>query len=174
MEGNRVSNTSKKAVIYLRVSTARQASSGGEVEGYSIPAQREACRRKAAELGASVVDEYVDAGGSARSIDRPALQELLERLHERRDVDYVIVHKVDRLARDRADDVTIGLTIHKAGAVLVSASEQIDDTPAGTLLRGIRRRSPSSTPRTSAMRPRRVCTKRPAVAELRAMRRSAI
>jgi site-specific DNA recombinase len=127
----------KRAIIYLRVSTARQASVGGEVEGYSIPAQRAACCRKAEELGAEVVQEYVDAGASARSIDRPALLELLDRLNDERDVDYVIVHKVDRLARDRADDVTIGLTIHKAGAVLVSASEQIDDSPAGTLLHGI-------------------------------------
>jgi site-specific DNA recombinase len=83
------------------------------------------------------VDEYVDAGASARSADRPALQKLLERLRENRDVDYVICHKVDRLARNRADDVAIGLTIHKAGAVLVSASEQIDESPAGTLLHGI-------------------------------------
>src|SRR5205823_4258517 len=57
----------KCAVIYLRVSTVKQATSGGEVEGYSIPAQRQACRRKAEELGAQVVDEYVDAGASARS-----------------------------------------------------------------------------------------------------------
>ena len=125
------------AATYLRVSTKEQARRGGEVEGYSIPAQREACRRKAEDLGASVVEEYVDAGASARSADRPALQKLLERLRTNGDLDYVIVHKVDRLARDRADDVAIGLTIHKAGAVLVSASEQIDDTPAGTLLHGI-------------------------------------
>jgi len=127
----------KRAALYLRVSTARQASKGGEAEGYSIPAQREACRRKAAELGAEVVEEYVDAGASARSADRPALHALLDRLGEQRDIDYVIVHKVDRLARDRADDVKIGLAIHQAGAVLVSATEQIDDTPAGTLLHGI-------------------------------------
>ncbi len=127
----------KRAVIYLRVSTARQASSGGEVEGYSIPAQRGACRTKAEDLGATVIDEYVDAGASARSADRPALQDMLDRLMDKRDVDYVIVHKVDRLARNRADDVAIGLAIHKAGAVLVSVSEQVDDTPAGTLLHGI-------------------------------------
>ncbi len=126
-----------EAVLYLRVSTTRQATKAGASEGYSIPAQREACTRKATELGATVVDEYVDAGASARSADRPALQALLERLSSSRDIAYVIVHKVDRLARDRADDVAIGLAIHKAGAVLVSASEQIDDTPAGTLLHGI-------------------------------------
>ena len=128
---------SKRAIIYLRVSTTKQARSGGEVEGYSIPAQRDACRRKAGDLAAAVVDEYVDAGASARSIDRPALQALLRRLANEHDVDYVIVHKVDRLARDRADDVAIGLAIHKAGAVLVSASEQIDDTPTGMMLHGI-------------------------------------
>ncbi len=126
-----------RAVVYLRVSTARQANRGGEAEGYSIPAQREACTRKASDLGAEVVDEFVDAGASARSANRPALQALLERLRSARDVDYVIVHKVDRLARDRADDVAIGLAIHKAGAVLVSASEAVDDSPAGTLLHGI-------------------------------------
>src|ERR1051326_7983363 len=79
------------AIVYLRVSTARQARSGGEPEGYSIPAQREACVRKARDLGATVVDEYVDAGASARSADRPALQELLTRLKDKRDIRYVIV-----------------------------------------------------------------------------------
>lgn len=126
-----------RAVLYLRVRTAKQATRGGEAEGYSIPAQREACTRKARELDAEVVDEFVDAGASARSADRPALQSLLRRLRGDGDVDYVIVHKVDRLARDRADDVAIGLTIHKSGAVLVSATEAVDDSPAGTLLHGI-------------------------------------
>ncbi len=42
----------KRAVIYLRVSTARQASKGDAAEGYSIPQQREYCYREAQELGA--------------------------------------------------------------------------------------------------------------------------
>jgi hypothetical protein len=52
-------------------------------------------------------------------------------------VKYVIVHKVDRLARNRADDVAINLAIHQAGAELVSVSENIDQTPSGLLLHGI-------------------------------------
>ena len=126
----------KRAIVYLRVSTARQANKNGEAEGYSIPAQRAACARKAADLGAEVVQEYLDAGASARSADRPGLQELLTRVAVG-DLDYVVVHKLDRLARDRGDDVAIALTIHKGGAVLVSASEQIDESPAGSLLHGI-------------------------------------
>jgi DNA invertase Pin-like site-specific DNA recombinase len=52
-------------------------------------------------------------------------------------VKYVVVHKVDRLARNRADDVAINLALHQAGAQLVSVSENIDQTPSGLLLHGI-------------------------------------
>lgn len=130
---------SNSALLYLRVSTSRQARRGGEAEGYSLPAQREACTRKAAELGAVVAGEFVDAGASARSADRDGLQDLLARLAdtEQPPIGYVIVHKLDRLARDRADDVALLLAIRNAGAQLVSVSEQIDETPAGMLLHGI-------------------------------------
>jgi DNA invertase Pin-like site-specific DNA recombinase len=127
----------KRAVIYVRVSSAGQVNTDRDAEGFSIPAQREACCRKAQSLGASVVAEYVDKAESARSADRPRLQAMLERLAKERDVDYVIVHKVDRLARNRADDVTINMAIRAAGATLASVSENIDETPSGMLLHGI-------------------------------------
>ena len=41
-----------RAVLYLRVSTKDQAERGGETEGFSLPAQRDACARKASSLGA--------------------------------------------------------------------------------------------------------------------------
>ena len=52
-------------------------------------------------------------------------------------IKHVIVHKVDRLARNRVDDVEINVQITKAGAQLVSCSENIDETPSGQLLHGI-------------------------------------
>ena len=125
-----------RAVIYLRVSTKEQAERGGEAEGFSIPAQREACTRKAASLEAAVVAEFVDRGESARSAHRPQLQALLAYVREN-PVEYVIVHKVDRLARNRADDVEITLAIRASGAALVSCSENIDETPSGALLHAI-------------------------------------
>ncbi len=85
----------------------------------------------------AVVDEYVDQGESARSADRQQLQAMLARLEERRDVDHVIVHKVDRLARNRFDDVTISLRLEQAGASLVSVSESIDGSPSGQFLHAI-------------------------------------
>ena len=127
----------KRAVLYLRVSTEEQADTDYNAEGYSLPAQREACTRLADQLGAIIVGEYVDRGESAKSAKRPRLQDMLKRLRDQADVDYVIVHKVDRLARNRKDDVEIDLVIRAAGARLVSASENIDDTPHGKLIRNI-------------------------------------
>jgi site-specific DNA recombinase len=85
------------AVIYVRVSTKEQAERDGDAEGYSIPAQREACKRKAASLDAAVIEEFADRGESARTADRPELQRLLDFVIDN-DVTYVIVHKIDRLA----------------------------------------------------------------------------
>jgi len=59
-------------------------------------------------IGAIIGKEFVDRGASARSADRPKLQKMLEYIQENKGrVDYVIVHKVDRLARNRGDDADI-------------------------------------------------------------------
>ena len=124
------SMTPKYAVSYLRVSTRGQAErGGGHDEGFSIPAQREANKKKALSMGAMVGKEFVDRGASAKSADRPQLQAMLEYVKENADrVDYVIVHKVDRLARNRDDDSDIMRVLRECGVQLVSASESIDDT----------------------------------------------
>ena len=89
-------------------------------------------------MGAMVGKEFVDRGASAKSADRPQLQAMLEYVKENADrVDYVIVHKIDRLARNRDDDSDIMRVLRECGVQLVSASESIDDTPAGMLLHGI-------------------------------------
>lgn len=121
-----------RAAIYLRVSTEEQARVGGGMEGYSIPYQREACRRKANEMGLAVVDEYVDPGYSGRTTRRPDFERLLNDLAARR-ITHVIVHKLDRLGRSKKVDYAIDEAIEAAHANLVSVMEYIDDTPAGKL-----------------------------------------
>lgn len=123
----------KQALIYLRVSTNEQANRGSEPDGFSIPAQRRACLRIAKDLGVTAHTEFVDRGESARTAQRPGLKTLMQALIIHRPA-YVIVHKVDRLARNLQDDVAIRLNIRQAGAELVSATENIDNTPAGQLL----------------------------------------
>ncbi|QHU90859.1 recombinase family protein [Candidatus Saccharibacteria bacterium oral taxon 488] len=129
--------TPKRAVSYLRVSTREQAQRSGAAEGFSIPAQREANKKKAMALGALIVKEFVDRGESARSANRPELQKMLHYLQDAGDIDYVIVHKLDRLARNRADDVDINRILDQTGTRLISTTENIDQTPGGILLHGI-------------------------------------
>jgi DNA invertase Pin-like site-specific DNA recombinase len=133
---DRLGETTTLAVSYLRVSTKEQAQRGGRDEGFSIPAQREANLRKARDLNALVIEEFIDAGESAKSADRPELQKMIEYV-KTHPVAYCIVHKVDRLARNRADDVAIHLALRDAGVMLISATENIDETPSGMLLHGI-------------------------------------
>ena len=126
-----------QAVAMERVSTSAQANTSRDEDGYSIQAQKEACEYKAEQIDAIIVRHFVDRGKSARTMDRPALQEMLTFITENPHIQYVIVHKLDRLARNRADDVALNLLFAKLGVRLVSATENIDDTPTGKLVRGI-------------------------------------
>jgi site-specific DNA recombinase len=121
-----------KAVIYLRVSTKEQAE-----EGYSIPAQAEACRRFIADRGWDLADEYVDRGESARTADRPQLQAMLARLTEDMSIDCLVVHKLDRLARNLEDHAAVRAALRKARVQLHSVTETLEDSASGKLVEGI-------------------------------------
>ncbi len=124
-----------RALIYLRVSTDEQAD-----RGLSIPAQQDACL-KYAELKQWYVDQekdiYIDAGESAKTVNRPALQELLSRCKKDREVNMIIVHKIDRLARNVGDYAAIRTILKKHEVQLASVVEPVDDSPTGHLLENI-------------------------------------
>ena len=124
------------AISYLRVSTKDQATRNGLEEGLSIPAQREAAQRKADQLGAVIVKEFIEPGESAKTAQRRALQDMLDYVTEN-PVQYCIINKVDRLARNRLDDAIIHATLRDANISLVSVTENIDETPSGMLMHGI-------------------------------------
>lgn len=127
-----------RAVIYARVSSTGQLGRDGDTDGdgYSLPAQVEAGTQEANRLGATVAKVYVERAESARSDNRPVLQEMLRELPSL-GVSFLIVHKVDRLARNRLDDATLYQRLVGMGVTLVSVSENIDDTPAGRLMHGM-------------------------------------
>ena len=83
---------------YTRVSTEDQAASG-----LGLEAQRDTIQRYADSHGWEIV-WYEDAGVSAKSLDRPQLQASLQRLHpKKRDVQGIVVAKLDRLSRSVHD-----------------------------------------------------------------------
>ncbi len=126
-----------RCVIYLRVSTKEQAEKDLTEEGFSIAAQREACVRRIRDEGWELVDEYVDKGESARTADRPQLRAMLARIGEESDIEAVIVHKVDRLARNMEDHIAIRALLRRRGVTLVSVTESLDETASGRLVEGI-------------------------------------
>ena len=87
--------------------------------------------------GGCSADEYVDRGESARSADRPAFKAMLARIAEDRDIDAVVVHKIDRLARNMEDHVAIRALFRRRGVALVSVTENVEETASGRLVEGI-------------------------------------
>jgi len=82
-------------------------------------------------------DLYTDRGESARTMDRAALLEMLNRCEKDRDIGAVIIYDVSRLARDRIDYAVIKQTLKKRNIKIISATESIDDSPEGQVLEGI-------------------------------------
>ncbi|HEV7557046.1 MAG TPA: recombinase family protein, partial [Kofleriaceae bacterium] len=124
------------AAIYVRVSSTGQLGRDGDDDGYSIPAQVKACQRVAEDRGLRVAKVYVERAESARSDNRPVLQQMMVELSALR-VEALIVHKVDRLARNRLDDAQLYQRLVAMNTALISATENIDATPAGQLMHGM-------------------------------------
>jgi DNA invertase Pin-like site-specific DNA recombinase len=125
------------AWTYLRVSSSGQTHRAFSDEGYSIEAQRGDCARKARTLEAEITEEFVELAESARTDRRPALNAMLTRLRAGDVPTYVIFHKVDRFARNRRDDANMWFEMVESGTEVVSATENIDSSPAGRLNHGI-------------------------------------
>ena len=114
----------KIAIAYIRVSTAGQAA-----EGVSLAAQRARLEAWAAAGGLELASVHEDAGVSgAKAANRPALQAALSEVCRRKGV--LVVYSLSRLARSTKDALAIAERLEKAGADLVSLSEQIDTTTA--------------------------------------------
>ena len=138
--GNRPANLhdTKQAVLYLRVSDPSQVHTDYDSEGLSIAAQRTACQHKAEQLGLAIIDEYIEPGRSARSIDkRPAFQAMMKRIREQHDIDTVIVYELSRMNRNRYDDAIVMTELRNQHIGLVSVREPIDDTIEGDMMHGI-------------------------------------
>ncbi|BAF58874.1 site-specific recombinases [Pelotomaculum thermopropionicum SI] len=111
------------ALIYLRVSTEEQAE-----RGYSIAAQREECRARAQESGATEIIEFVDEGVSGSILERPALVAALEKL-KAGGIRWFICLDTSRLSRSVAHQLLLIDEIKKAGTELIFVNSRFTDTP---------------------------------------------
>lgn len=122
-----------KAIIYLRVSTDEQATSG-----LGLEAQRAACETKARAMGILSVSVFADEGvsGSVAAPKRPAMVSALEALEAG---DVLLVAKRDRIARDYMIAGWVDLEAARKGARVVSAAGEGTDSdePMAKVMRGI-------------------------------------
>lgn len=117
----------KRAVIYARVSSKRQAD-----EGISMDAQIEQCSARAGQLGAAVVRVFRDDGVSGRSTKgRHGFASALAYCKQG-DVDYFVVWSTSRFARNVVDLWVYQDQLKEAGTRLECLNGDIDDeTDAG-------------------------------------------
>lgn len=118
-----------QTIGYVRVSTDRQAE-----QGVSLEAQEAKIRAMATVQSAELLDVIVDGGESAKSLNRPGLQRLLELINAGK-VEAVIVAKLDRLTRSVKDLCGLLELFEKRKVALISVAESLDTgSAAGRLV----------------------------------------
>ncbi|MEM9429595.1 MAG: recombinase family protein [Pseudomonadota bacterium] len=114
-----------RCAIYTR----KSSEDGLEQEFNSLDAQREACAAYIAsqkhEGWVLLPDPYDDGGLSGGSLERPALQRLLDDIGAGR-IDQIVVYKIDRLTRSLADFARIVDILDAVGASFVSVTQSFN------------------------------------------------
>ena len=119
----------KKAAIYARYSSDAQTEQ-------SIEGQLRVCQQYAKNNDILVVDTYIDRAMTGTNDMRPDFQRMI-RDSAKRQWDYVIVYKLDRFSRDKYATTIHKHTLKENGVKLLSAMENIPDTPEGIILESL-------------------------------------
>ncbi len=116
-----------RCAIYTRKSTDE----GLDKDFNSLDAQREACAAyvlsQQHEGWSLLPAPYDDGGHSGGTLERPALQQLLEDVRLGK-IDVVVVYKIDRLTRSLADFAKIVDVLDEAEASFVSVTQAFSTT----------------------------------------------
>lgn len=113
-----------KTAIYIRVSTEEQAK-----EGYSISAQKQKLRAFCIAQDWDIAGTYVDEGISAKDMNRPQLQQMIQDVKEGK-VECVLVYRLDRFTRSVLDLYKMLEIFEKYNCKFKSATEVYDTTSA--------------------------------------------
>ena len=121
----------------MRVGLYQRVSSEEQVQGYSLDAQDRAGRLYCEAHDWEVARSYRDEGRSARTDDlanRPAFREMLADAEAGR-LDVIVVHKLDRFARNLRVTLETLEQLERSRVGFVSISEQMDfTTPIGRVI----------------------------------------
>ena len=119
----------KKAFVYCRYSSDHQRSE-------SIDAQLRAIRKYAEENNILIVQTYIDEAKSATTDNRPDFQKMFEDI-EKVEIDFVLVHKLDRFSRDKYDSAIYKKKLKDKNIVLFSVTEKLGNNPEDIILESL-------------------------------------
>ena len=119
----------KTAVVYARYSSDNQTEQ-------SIEGQLRVCREYAQRNNIVILDTYIDRAMTGTNDNRPDFQRMLRDSAARR-WDYVLVYKLDRFSRNKYETAIHKKTLHDNGVKVLSAMENIPDTPEGIILESL-------------------------------------
>lgn len=117
------------AVLYARYSSDNQREE-------SIDAQVDAISKYAKQRNFIIIDEYIDRAKTATSDRRPNFQKLIKDSGKGQ-FSTVIVHKLDRFARNKYDSAIYKQKLKTNGVNLVSVTEQLDGSPESIILESV-------------------------------------
>ena len=118
-----------RAVIYARFSSDNQRDE-------SIDAQLRAIRNYAKKNDVIIISEYIDRAKSAMTDKRPEFLRMVDDAKEGK-FDVVLVHKLDRFARNRKDSIGYRLELKRHGVSLISILEYLDGSPESIILESV-------------------------------------
>lgn len=119
----------KTAVIYARYSSDKQTEQ-------SIEGQLRVCNEYARNHDILIVDKYVDRAMTGTNDRRDEFQKMIKDSAKAK-WDYVLVYKLDRFSRDKYETAIHRRTLRNNGVKLVSAMENIPDSPEGIILESL-------------------------------------
>lgn len=119
-----------KAVAYCRYSSENQR------DGYSIEAQVSAIKDYCHKGKIELLKFYIDEAQSAKTDNRDAFQQMMDDA-KKSDWNYVIVHKLDRFARNRYDSALYKKLLMDLDIKVISVLEHLDDSPESVILEGL-------------------------------------
>lgn len=119
----------KSAVIYARYSSDSQTEQ-------SIEGQLRVCNEYAKSNDIVILDTYIDRAMTGTNDNRPAFQKMLKDSAKKL-WNYVLVYKLDRFSRNKYESTVHKRTLRNNGVKVLSAMENIPDTPEGIILESL-------------------------------------
>lgn len=116
-----------KAVGYARFSSSNQREE-------SISAQKRYIATFAEDNNMEIIDWYCDRAKSAKTVNRPEFQKLIQDAQNNPEFKAIIVHKSDRFSRNVEDSIQYKRLFEDCGLEVIFVNERFDNSPSGKMM----------------------------------------